>query len=173
MLCKVQTIGKFLYCYEHWFAKCWKSVNNRTSVCAHQLLQKRIKVKVNVTRNQWELKVNTSNWRRKPWKAKPRMVSVFLYQSQCTGRQNQCNPRIPLSLNWKLLLHRAGKEDQLRRKLSEKTPNTDYKNILFKNEQIYHKMKHIRSGNHQLGNYELNKVILPWRQTLHWLRWRD
>ena len=36
----------------------------------------------------------------------------------------------------------------------------DYKNTLLKNKQIYHKMKTIRSENHQLGSYELNKVSL-------------
>ena len=29
----------------------------------------------------------------------------------------------------------------------------DYKNVLFNNEQIYHKMKTIRSQNHQLGSF--------------------
>ena len=36
----------------------------------------------------------------------------------------------------------------------------DYKNTLFNNEQMYHKMKTIRSENHQLGSYEINKVSL-------------
>ena len=36
----------------------------------------------------------------------------------------------------------------------------DYKETLFNNEQMYHKMKTIRSENHQLGSYELNKVSL-------------
>ena len=34
----------------------------------------------------------------------------------------------------------------------------DYKETLFNNKQMYHKMKTIRSENHQLGSYELNKV---------------
>ena len=38
--------------------------------------------------------------------------------------------------------------------------HNDYKNTLSKNKQIYHKMKTIRSENHQLGSYELNKVSL-------------
>ena len=33
----------------------------------------------------------------------------------------------------------------------------NYKDVLFNNNQIYHKMKTIRSNNHQLGSYELNK----------------
>ena len=36
----------------------------------------------------------------------------------------------------------------------------DYKNMLFNNEQIHHKMKTIRSEKHQLGSYELNKISL-------------
>ena len=36
----------------------------------------------------------------------------------------------------------------------------DYKNVLLKNEQLHHKMKTIRSQEHQLGSYEINKVLL-------------
>ena len=36
----------------------------------------------------------------------------------------------------------------------------DYNNVLFNNKQLHHKMKTIRSNNHQLGSYELNKVSL-------------
>ena len=36
----------------------------------------------------------------------------------------------------------------------------NYKQTLFNNEQMYHKMKTIRSNNHQLGSYEINKVSL-------------
>ena len=36
----------------------------------------------------------------------------------------------------------------------------DYKKTLFNDKQMYHKMKTIRSENHQLGSYELNKVSL-------------
>ena len=36
----------------------------------------------------------------------------------------------------------------------------DYKNVLLNNKQIHHTMKTIRSINHQLGSYELNKVSL-------------
>ena len=35
-----------------------------------------------------------------------------------------------------------------------------YKNVLINNKQIHHTMKTIRSINHQLGSYELNKVSL-------------
>ena len=38
--------------------------------------------------------------------------------------------------------------------------HNDYKETLFNNKQMYHKMKTIRSENHQLGSYELNKVSL-------------
>ena len=36
----------------------------------------------------------------------------------------------------------------------------NYKEVLFNNKQIHHTMKTIRSSNHQLGSYELNKVSL-------------
>ena len=36
----------------------------------------------------------------------------------------------------------------------------NYRNTLFNNKQMYHKMKTIRSDNHQLGSYEINKVSL-------------
>ena len=36
----------------------------------------------------------------------------------------------------------------------------DYKNILLENRQMHHTMKTIRSMNHQLGSYEINKVSL-------------
>ena len=36
----------------------------------------------------------------------------------------------------------------------------DYKNVLINNKQIHHTMKTIRSSNHQLSSYEINKVSL-------------
>lgn len=36
----------------------------------------------------------------------------------------------------------------------------DYKSTLLNSEQMFHKMKTIRSDHHQLGSYELNKVSL-------------
>ena len=36
----------------------------------------------------------------------------------------------------------------------------NYKQTLLENKQMYHKMKTIRSKNHQLGSYEINKVSL-------------
>ena len=36
----------------------------------------------------------------------------------------------------------------------------DYKNVLTNNKQIHHTMKTIRSINHQLASYEINKVSL-------------
>ena len=36
----------------------------------------------------------------------------------------------------------------------------NYRDTLFNNKQMYHTMKTIRSNNHQLGSYELNKVSL-------------
>ena len=36
----------------------------------------------------------------------------------------------------------------------------NYKQTLFNNQEMYHKMKTIRSENHQLGSYEINKVSL-------------
>ena len=42
----------------------------------------------------------------------------------------------------------------------EKSRNGNYKETLFSNKQMHHKMKTIRSQNHQLGSYEINKVSL-------------
>lgn len=36
----------------------------------------------------------------------------------------------------------------------------DYRNRLFYDKQLHHKMKTIRSNCHQLGTYEINKVSL-------------
>ena len=36
----------------------------------------------------------------------------------------------------------------------------NYKDVLFHNKQIYHKMKTIRSQRHPLGSYEINKILL-------------
>ena len=36
----------------------------------------------------------------------------------------------------------------------------NYKEVLFNNKQMHHTMKTIRSNNHQLGSYEINKVSL-------------
>ena len=36
----------------------------------------------------------------------------------------------------------------------------DYKNTLMNNKQTHHKMKTIRSQRHELGSYEINKVLL-------------
>jgi len=38
--------------------------------------------------------------------------------------------------------------------------HVDYKNTLLNSEQMYNKMKTIRSDRHQLGSCELNKVSL-------------
>ena len=38
--------------------------------------------------------------------------------------------------------------------------HSNYKETLFNNDQMMHKMKTIRSENHQLGSYEINKVSL-------------
>ena len=44
--------------------------------------------------------------------------------------------------------------------IKNKIKHKDYKNVLLENKQIHHTMKTIRSSNHQLGSYELNKVSL-------------
>ena len=38
--------------------------------------------------------------------------------------------------------------------------HTDYKKVLFKNKQMQHTMKTIRSSKHQLSSYEMNKISL-------------
>ena len=44
--------------------------------------------------------------------------------------------------------------------INKDVKHIDYKQVLFNQKQICHKMKTIRSENHQLGNYELNKISL-------------
>lgn len=44
--------------------------------------------------------------------------------------------------------------------IKKEKKNTDYKNVLFNNKQLHHKLKTIRSINYQLGSYELSKVSL-------------
>ena len=44
--------------------------------------------------------------------------------------------------------------------IKNKIKHTDYKNVLFKNRQMQHTMKTIRSSKHQLGSYEINKISL-------------
>ena len=36
----------------------------------------------------------------------------------------------------------------------------NYKDVLFNNKQLYHKMKTTRSNNHKLGSYEISKISL-------------
>ena len=36
----------------------------------------------------------------------------------------------------------------------------NYRDVLFNNKQVYHKMKTIRSQRHQLGSYEINEISL-------------
>ena len=44
--------------------------------------------------------------------------------------------------------------------IKEDITNEDYKDTLFNNKEMYHKMKTIRSQNHELSSYEINKVSL-------------
>lgn len=44
--------------------------------------------------------------------------------------------------------------------IKKNTHHENYKAVPFNNKQMYHQMKTIRSNNHQLGSYELNKVSL-------------
>ena len=44
--------------------------------------------------------------------------------------------------------------------IKEDIKHEDYKDTLFNNREMYHKMKTIRSENHELGSYEINKVSL-------------
>ena len=58
--------------------------------------------------------------------------------------------------------HKVGKTAKGIKKIVIKNDikHEDYKNTLLNNKQMYHKMKTIRSQNHQLGSYEINKVSL-------------
>ena len=44
--------------------------------------------------------------------------------------------------------------------ITKNIKHEDYKEVLFNNKQIHHTMKTIRSNNHQLGSFELNKISL-------------
>ena len=44
--------------------------------------------------------------------------------------------------------------------IKEDITHEDYKDTLFNNREMYHKMKTIRSQNHELSSYEINKVSL-------------
>ena len=44
--------------------------------------------------------------------------------------------------------------------ITKNIKHEDYKEVLFNNKQMHHTMKTIRSNNHQLGNFELNKISL-------------
>ena len=45
----------------------------------------------------------------------------------------------------------------------------NYKDVLFNNEQVYHKMKTTQSQRHQLGSYEINKISLSSCDDKHYL----
>ena len=50
----------------------------------------------------------------------------------------------------------------------------NYKDVLFINKQVYHRMRTIRSQRHQLGCYGINKISLAQlfrRQTLTTQQW--
>ena len=44
--------------------------------------------------------------------------------------------------------------------ITKNITHSNYRDTLFNSEQMMHKMKTIRSENHQLGSYEINKVSL-------------
>ena len=58
--------------------------------------------------------------------------------------------------------HRGGRTAKGIKKyiIKNNIKHENYKETLFNNEQMHHKMKTIRSNNHQIGSYELNKVSL-------------
>ena len=58
--------------------------------------------------------------------------------------------------------HKGGKTAKGIKKntIKNNIKHEDYKNVLINNKQIHHTMKTIRSINHQLGSYNLNKVSL-------------
>lgn len=58
--------------------------------------------------------------------------------------------------------HKGGKTARGIKKnvITKHIKHNDYKNTIFNNEQIYNRIKSIRSKNHQLSSYELKKVSL-------------
>ena len=58
-------------------------------------------------------------------------------------------------------MKKAIKEQKASKNIIKKNvKHEDCKNVLLNKQQIYRKMKAIRSKNRQLGSYELNKVSL-------------
>ena len=57
---------------------------------------------------------------------------------------------------------RGGKTNKRIKKniLKNNIKHENYKQTLFENKQMHHTMKTIRSQNHQIGSYEINKVSL-------------
>ena len=41
----------------------------------------------------------------------------------------------------------------------ERYIHENYKEVLFNNKEVYHKIKTIQSQRHQLGSYKINKII--------------
>ena len=46
--------------------------------------------------------------------------------------------------------------------IKKEIKHNDYKDVLLNNKQIYHKMKTIRSKDHHIGSYEINKISLSY-----------
>ena len=44
--------------------------------------------------------------------------------------------------------------------ITKNIKHEDYKEVLCNNKQMHHTIKTIRSNNHQLGSFELNKISL-------------
>ena len=53
------------------------------------------------------------------------------------------------------------KQQKVQKRQSKKDiKHENYKDVLFNNKQVYHKMKTLRSQRHQLGSCEINKISL-------------
>ena len=48
----------------------------------------------------------------------------------------------------------------IKKNINKKDTHESYKETLFENKQMHHKIKTVRSQNHQLGSYEIKKVSL-------------
>ena len=53
--------------------------------------------------------------------------------------------------------------------IKDNIKHEDYKNVLFNNKQLHHKMKTVKSQKHQLGSYEINKVSLSCFDDKHYI----
>ena len=56
--------------------------------------------------------------------------------------------------------------------IKKELKHDNYRNTLFNNQQIYHRMKTIRSMNHEIGSFDINKVSLSCFDDKRYIYWK-